>query len=130
MTSTFKSRRAVSVALWVAAFLVAVLLAVFQRTTGPSYPVRGEVELAGGESMTYRLPRSDEGSGRLRVRIPQTRDDLDAVLEWRRFPTDEPYRTLIMASDGEGRLVASIPGQPAAAKVEYRIVVSDGRTRG
>ena len=127
MTNSGKSARSVSVALWVAAFLVAVLLAVFQRMTGPSYPARGEVELAGRESITYRLPRSDQGSGRLRVRIPRTRNDLDAVLEWRRFPTDEPYRTLIMANDGEGRLLASIPGQPAAAKVEYRVVVSDVR---
>jgi hypothetical protein len=125
MTSVVKSGRAVSAALWIAAFLVAVFLAVFQRTTGPSYPARGSVEMAGGESISYRLPRSDEGRGTLRVTIPRPHDDLDAVLEWRRFPTDEPYRTLIMVSDGEGRLVASIPGQPAAAKVEYRVVVSD-----
>jgi len=126
MTRVVKSGRAVSAALWVAAFLVAVLLAVFQRTTGPSYPARGEIQLAGGESITYRLPRSDEGRGTLRVRIPQPLDDLAAVLEWRRFPTDEPYRKLTMASDGEDWLVASIPGQPAAAKVEYRIVVTGG----
>jgi hypothetical protein len=125
MTRVVKSGRTVSAALWIAAFLVAVLLAVFQRMTGPSYPARGSAELAGGESITYRLPRSDEGRGTLRVTIPRPHDDLDAVLEWRRFPTDEPYRELTMASDGEGRLVASIPGQPAAAKVEYRVVVSD-----
>ena len=117
-------RRWVSLALWGAAFLVAVLLAVFQRMTGPSYPARGSVELAGGESITYRLPRSDEGRGTLRVTIPKPLDDLDAVLEWRRFPTDETYRELIMTSDGEDVLAASIPGQPAAAKVEYRVVVS------
>ncbi len=125
MTGTAKTARWVSAALWVAAFLVAVLLAVFQRMTGPSYPARGTVELVGGESIAYRLPRSDEGRGGLRVTIPQTRDALEAVLEWRRFPTDEPYRKLIMASDGEGRLAASIPGQPAAAKVEYRVIVSN-----
>ena len=125
MTGGGKKNRSVSAGLWIAAFLVAVLLAVFQRMTGPSYPARGEVELAGGESIVYRLPRSDEGRGSLQVRIPRPLDDLEAVLEWRRFPTDEPYRTLVMASDGEGRLVASIPGQPAAAKVEYRVVVTD-----
>ncbi len=125
MTGNAETARWVSAALWIAAFLVAVLLAVFQRMTGPSYPARGTVELVGGESIAYRLPRSDEGRGRLSVTIPQTRDDLEAVLEWRRFPTDEPYRELIMASDGEGRLAASIPGQPAAAKVEYRVVVSN-----
>ena len=125
MTGKAKNTRRVSAALWVAAFLVAVLLAVFQRATGPSYPARGSVELTGGEAVAYRLPRSDEGRGHLRVTIPHIRDDVEAVLEWRRFPTDDPYRKLIMASDGEGRLAASIPGQPAAAKVEYRVVVSD-----
>jgi len=125
MTSSRRKNGWVSAGLWVAAFAVAVILAVFQRMTGPSYPARGSVELAGGESIAYRLPRSDEGRGRLRVSIPRPAAKAEAVLEWRRFPIDEPYQTLAMASDGENRLMAAIPGQPAAAKVEYRVVVSD-----
>jgi len=104
------------------------MLAVFQRMTGPSYPMRGEAKVADTETISYRLPRSDEGRGRLDVSIPAPPGDAQATLEWRRYPTDEPFRKLEMASDGEGRVVATIPKQPAAGKVEYRILVEGAET--
>jgi len=99
------------------------MLAVFQRMTGPSYPMRGEAELSMEETINYRLPRSDEGRGRLEVSIPAPSSGAQATLEWRRFPTGEPFQKLEMAANGEGRVVATIPRQPPAGKVEYRIVV-------
>jgi hypothetical protein len=63
-------RSRVSAALWVAALLLTLVLAVFQRLTGPSHPVRGNTVLAGGEAVSYRLPRSNEGRPELRVAIP------------------------------------------------------------
>jgi len=127
MTSVVKRGRAVSAALWIAAFVVTVLLAVFQRMTGPSHPARGTVTLSGDTAISYRLPRSDEGRGRLAVSMPAPPTGAQAVLEWRRYPTNEAYRRLIMADDGEGRVTADIPGQPAAGKVEYRILIGGER---
>lgn len=123
-----KSRR-VSAILWVAAFILTVVLAVFQRMTGPSHPMRGTAEFAGGETISYRLPRSDEGRGGLRVGIPILSRGAQASLEWRRYPTDEPFRVIPMTETAEGRIEAKIPGQPPAGKVEYRIVVdAEGET--
>jgi hypothetical protein len=111
--------------LWAAAFLLAVVLAVFQRLTGPSHPMRGVAEIGDTESISYRLPRSDEGRGRLLVTIPTTSAAPEAILQWRRYPLEEPYREIPMAVTADGRLEAEIPGQPPAAKVEYRIVLGD-----
>jgi len=116
------SRRS-SVLLWIAAFVVTVLLAVFQRMTGPSYPIRGTAALPNGESLSYSLPRSDEGRGALKVAIQAPVGATRTVLEWRRFPTDEPYRTLVMMANADGELETRIPPQPAAGKVEYRILI-------
>ena len=116
------SRRS-SVLLWIAAFVVTVLLAVFQRMTGPSYPIRGTAALPNGESLSYSLPRSDEGRGALKVAIQAPEGATRTVLEWRRFPTDEPYRTLVMMANADGELETRIPPQPAAGKVEYRILI-------
>ena len=79
-----------------AAFLVTVLLAVFQRMTGPSYPIDGELRLATGESLDYSLPRSNEGRAELEIRFPSPKDGAEATLEWRRWPTDEPFRSQSM----------------------------------
>jgi hypothetical protein len=116
----------VSAGLWIAAFLLTVVLAVFQRMTGPSYPARGSTTLSGGETIRYRLPRSNQGRPDLRVAIPRPAEGGRAVLEWRRYPTGEAFRRLAMVGTDEGRLEAEIPGQPPAAKVEYRIVIDDG----
>ncbi len=118
-------RSRVSAALWIAALLLTLVLAVFQRLTGPSHPVRGNTVLAGGEAVSYRLPRSNEGRPELRVAIPSVGSGNRAGLEWRRYPTDEPFRRQAMVETTDGRLEARIPGQPTAGKVEYRIVIED-----
>ena len=110
-------------ALWFAAFAVTVVLAVFQRMTGPSYPLGGTIALANGESIHYKLPRSDEGRGTLTVAIPAPAAASQAILEWRRFPTEEPFRREVMTANAGGQLEARIPRQPAAGKVEYRILI-------
>jgi hypothetical protein len=112
--------RGISAALWVAAFVVTVALAFFQRITGPSHPARGTVTLADGQTLSYRLPRSNEGRDQLVISLPSTTDGRYS-LEWRRYPTDEAYRSLPMERGASGRFEASIPRLPAAGKVEYLI---------
>jgi hypothetical protein len=120
--------RGLPAALWVAAFAVTVALAFFQRITGPSHPVRGAVTLPDGEVLRYRLPRSNEGRGRLLISLAKPLGDARAAVEWRRYPTEDPYRSLAMGLSESGRLEAAIPRQPAAGKVEYRIWVETGGT--
>ena len=116
------SRRS-SVLLWIAAFVVTVLLAVFQRMTGPSYPIRGTEALPNGESLSYSLPRSNEGRDELRIALPAPSGATRADLEWRRYPTDEPFQSQPMTASADGEFETRIPPQPAAGKVEYRILL-------
>jgi hypothetical protein len=118
--------RKVSVALWLTAFVVTVLLAVFQRMTGPSHPLRGTLRAGAAESVSYRLPRSNEGRDQLRIRITPPTVDTVATLEWRRWPTEDAFHRQPMTAGADDRLEASIPRQPAAGKVEYRILLETG----
>jgi hypothetical protein len=111
--------------LWIAALLLTLVLAVFQRLTGPSQPVRGNTVLAGGDTVSYRLPRSNEGRPELRVVIPRLGSGSRAALEWRRYPTGEPFQRQAMVKIADARIEGRIPGQPTAGKVEYRIVIED-----
>jgi hypothetical protein len=116
----------VLVALWAVAFVLTVTLAVFQRLTGPSHPLRGELRLADGGELRFRLPRSSEGRDALVVSLPPAAAQLAAILAWRRYPTDDAFRDLAMTADGEGRVTAAVPRQPAAGKVEYFIRLGAG----
>jgi hypothetical protein len=118
-----KRSRSVTAALWIAAFAVTVMLAVFQRMTGPSHPARGSATLPNGETISYKMPRSNEGRETLRIAVPEPSAVTRAILEWRRFPTDEPFRSQTMTVDAVGQLETRIPPQPAAGKVEYRILL-------
>jgi hypothetical protein len=117
----------VSAALWLAAFGVTVVLAVFQRMTGPSYPLRGEVAVPNAGIVSHNLPRSHGGPGELEVGIDAPTSVASGWLEWRRFPTNDPWRAIPMSADERGRLTAGVPHQPPAGKVEYRLVLRSAK---
>jgi hypothetical protein len=104
--------------LWLAALVVTVALAAFQRGTGPSYPLRGTVVID-GQAHRYSLPRTHGGAGGLEVSVALPAG-VDGTLLWRRYPTSDPWQALPMVRERQG-LVTTIPHQPPAGKVEYRI---------
>ncbi len=104
-----------SALLWTLSFVVMVLAAAWQRRTGPSYPLRGELASPAG-ARAYALPRSHVTTSGAVVSVPRVRRD--GALIWRRYPTDEPFRAVRLESRGDA-LAATLPPEPAAGKVEY-----------
>jgi hypothetical protein len=116
-------RPIVTTLLWLAAIIITLALAVFQRLTGPTYPLRGNLDV-GSETITYRLLRS-QGESDLPVRIDTGTSGLEGTLLWRRYPTDEDWRVVPLINE-DATLVATIPKQPPAGKVEYRLILESG----
>ncbi len=113
----------VSIGLWILAVVITVGLAGYQRRTGPSYPLRGSVETAGG-SIGYALPRSHGGEGGLEVTVDVAGKAVHGGrIVWRRYPTAEPWQDLPLEWTEDGRLRGVVPHQPPAGKVEYRVVL-------
>ncbi len=116
-------------ALWSVAFVLTVAFLVWQKMSGPTYPVRGSFALNGLE-IPARLNRSGIIGADMPVKV-----DVSAALEagrevsgkviWRRYPTDDPWQTLPMTLH-DGVLEADLPRQPMAGKLEYRVELSDG----
>jgi hypothetical protein len=107
--------------------------AVYQRLTGPTNPLRVTMSVA-DEQIRLRLPRSGTTDRDVRVVVPTGGHDMTARLIWRRYPTDEAFAEVAMRPDlatAEPALVAALPAQPAAGKLEYRIEVTtpDGTRR-
>ncbi len=110
--------------LWILAVLITLAAATYQRMTGPTYPVRGKVEI-GGETIRYHLQRTHGGEGDQRVTIRVPDPTVIGELSWKRYPTDEPFASVPMRREGE-HLVAYVPHQPPAGKVEYKLALMDG----
>lgn len=123
------NKKSTTVFIWIAAFFLTVTLAVFQRMTGPSYPMRGTASPAGMEDFDYRLPRTHGGEGGLAVAVEAPESLGGGVLEWRRYPTNDTWTITPLERDDEGRFRAMIPHQPPAGKVEYRLVFNESAGR-
>lgn len=126
MMDARSEKRWVGVLLWTIAVVVMLSAAVYQRTTGPTYPFRGDLAVA-GDTAAFALIRSEETVRDARVEVPVPPGaEVDGTLVFRRFPTDDPFTAVPMERTGD-TLAAALPAQPAAGKLEYRVEV---RTAG
>ena len=110
--------------LWTVALVVTLVAAVYQRVTGPSYPVRGTVTL-GGRTYDLRVERTHltTSDQEIRLRIPDPL--VEGEVRWRRFPSQEAHRLLPLHRDGDV-LEAALPHQPPAGKLEFQILLRRG----
>jgi hypothetical protein len=110
--------------LWILSFAVTVAIALFQRVTGPSYPLSGTCTL-GTTVIPFRLDRSHGGESDAPVSIRTDDDQIHGTLEWKRFKTADAWRSMPMVFDN-GTLTAMLPHQPPAGKLQYRIRLTRG----
>lgn len=103
---------------WFLAVVITLGSAVYQRMTGPTYPLKGKAVIDGKE-VKYKLVRSAETTGEAEVAVPAPAP-IAGRLEWKRFPTEDAWARVALVRDGE-RLVGRLPVQPRAGKVAYRV---------
>ncbi len=112
--------------LWLLAVVLTLALVVYQRRTGPTYPIRGSVEVA-GSTIPFRLLRSYQTTADAPVRLVVPDAAVTGELVWRRYRSHDEWRTSPLRREGD-ELVGAIPQQPPAGKVMYRIRLLDPGT--
>jgi hypothetical protein len=125
--------KSLRILLWILATVLMVSAVLYQRTTGPTYPKRGSIEVAGQE-WEYRLARTCESIQDARIVLPTPSTGVQATLQWRRYPTSEEFKAVPLAwvadeyvkGGDPGAMVAELPRQPAAGKLEYYLDVQVG----
>jgi hypothetical protein len=113
--------------LWILAIVITMASAVYQRVTGPTYPVSDLVEFQGIE-VSYELLRSHGGPGDQPVTLSVPDTTMGGALVWRRYKTDDSWtrQDLVRVDDN---LTGTLPHQPPAGKLEYHIeLVKGGET--
>jgi hypothetical protein len=113
--------------LWAVAVAITLASAVYQRMSGPTYPVRGSVTI-GGQTVPLRLTRTHPGAGDQPVVLTVPDAAVTGHVAWRRYPTGDPWQMLPLVRNGE-TLSAALPHQPVAGKLEYQVRLERGGER-
>ncbi len=96
-----------------------ILFAIYQGHTGPTYPVKGKVNLDGKE-IKYKLYRSEVCGKEAEVKINTLGEDISGKIAYRRYPTKDEWTVLEMKNEN-GILKGYISTQPKAGKIEYQV---------
>lgn len=108
-----------------AAILITAVAVIYQRTTGPTYPKKFNIETSQGERVRIKLPRTQENDKEASLEIPLFNPMLAGEVAYRRYPLNEPWTNIAMKKE-QALLTAKLPIQPAAGKLEYYITLRDG----
>jgi hypothetical protein len=112
------SGKGTPIALWLAALVLMVSAAAWQRTTGPTYPRSGTTALA-GQQVRWRLARTATSGEPFLVSVAAP-EGVAGRVRYRRYPTSEPFSEVELKREG-ATLAALLPTQPPAGKLEYAL---------
>jgi len=107
---------------WTIAVLITLAASVYQRMTGPTYPKHFQVEME-GKQYQFTLPRSAGTNPIAPLVLKGAPKEMDAYLLWRHYPSKEYFNEIHMTPTKDG-LLALLPAQPAAGKLEYFININ------
>lgn len=110
------------VLLWALAFIITAGSFLFQTKTGPTYPINGKKQL-GGSVISFSLETSHETIGDYEIKIEVPDFEMNGYVQFKRFKTDDPW-TNIQMERKDGSLTASLPKQPSAGKLAYKVFLS------
>ena len=105
---------------WLVAVVITLVLSIYQRMTGPTYPKKVIVELNRG-SYKVKLPRSGVQHDEI-ILLKDIPSDTKAQLHYSRYPTTNDYTTVDFSLK-DNQLQAVLPVQPVAGKLQYYITV-------
>ncbi len=113
-----------TVLLWTLATVLMLSLAVYQRMTGPTHPARVKATF-GSETYKLKLLRSNSTNqdAIINLVIPDTA--VKGICSYKRLGTNDSLTKILFTRSGD-TLVAKLPKQPPAGKLEYTVQLLKG----
>lgn len=111
---------------WVLAIVVTLSLSVYQRMTGPTHPISSS-EKVGGKEFKFTFARSHAGEGGQEVKVETDDNEATAELQFKRYPSNDSITKVFMVRYGNS-LMAELPHQAPAGKLQYQIFIHSGTT--
>lgn len=116
-----------NIILWIVAFLITILTVVYQRATGPTYPLDGVFTL-NRQDYQYQLFTSHGGDKDHRVSIIIEDELCRGYIFYKRFKTDDSFTKITLRRNSD-TLFAYLPHQPPAGKLEYYLELASPTER-
>ena len=114
----------IKILLWFIAFLITITSAIYQRLTGPSYPIKNEVILH-DQTVSFELLRSFTVDEDAPVIITAPDTSISGYVQFRRYKSNDDW-TKVSFKRNDDRLVAHLPEQPPAGKLMYFVYLEKG----
>lgn len=84
-----------NVLLWILAFVITAVTAVYQRVTGPTYPISNKIEID-NKMIAYKFARSHGGTTNHEVKIEANDNSIIGELYFKRYKTADDWQKLEM----------------------------------
>lgn len=108
--------------LWCIAVLLTIAASIYQRKTGPTYPLEGSFTLK-DQIFSYSLPRSG-GERDCLIELKNWPKNKESILHWQEYPaTNASVFTTVKMQRKANTSFAYLPQQPAAGKLAYYIEI-------
>jgi len=125
LTTLIMKYRTKSTLLWILAFFLMAASAIYQRSTGPTYPKKGKVTI-NQQEIKYKLLRTWEGETEAAIKIEVADNSITGNYKFKRFKSHDEWTEKPLVREGNN-LVGSLPNLPPAGKMMYEVTLSDGQ---
>lgn len=105
--------------LWIIAIIITLATSVYQRVTGPTYPLKGN-KIISEQKISFKLIRSAETNKPTIIKAPLIKG-FKAFLVFKRYKTNDSLTYLPMSLNKDAEYEAKLPTLPAAGKYVYNI---------
>lgn len=112
-----------SILLWVISIIFTLSISVYQRMTGPTHPVRGEVEI-NDKTYKFKLLRTFDGD-KAPVKIKVEDKTIQGKVFHKIYRSKGDWTVSPMKYEGE-YLTSYLPHMEPAGKIAYKVELNDG----
>lgn len=109
--------------LWFLTIFITLSSVIYQRLTGPTHPLRGQVQIK-DSSFKYRFLRNYDTTDDAPVKIIIPNQKIKGEMQWKRYKSHDEWTIVTLERSGD-TLKTWLPKQPAAGKVIYWITLRD-----
>ena len=108
---------------WLLAILITLSAAVYQRTTGPTYEKKINFTIA-DKHYKIKLLRSHSSTKPCLVSVNINDNTIEGKIFYKKYPSTDDLTEIIMEREGDN-LIAQLPNQAPAGKLEYQVLLND-----
>jgi hypothetical protein len=109
---------------WVFAVIFTIVIAEYQKMTGPTYPVSGKTTINNKE-IKYKLIRTAENENDAEISLNVPDQSVTGTINYKRFKSKDSLTSVTMLRSGD-KLVFMMPRLEAAGKMMYDITLQRG----